>query len=125
MRTGWYGGLALAMVAIALSACSVLLPGGPEPLSTPGAPASIPPGAESAVRTATDALAAELGVEASTVAVVSVESRDWADTSLGCPKPGVMYGQVLTPGWLVVLKTGDRTYDLHTDSTGERAVTCG
>jgi len=47
------------------------------------------------------------------VQVVSVESVDWSDSSLGCPQAGMMYAQVITPGYKIVLETGGRTYEFH------------
>src|SRR5262249_19296919 len=50
------------------------------------------------------AIAKELGVSEDAVHVVSAEKKTWPDRSLGCPKPGQMYAQVLTPGYLVVVE---------------------
>ena len=50
---------------------------------------------------------------ADSVQVVSVEAVDWPDSSLGCPKAGMMYAQVITPGYKIVLETGGRTYEFH------------
>src|SRR5438132_10035603 len=44
------------------------------------------------------AAASELGVGADAVVVQRVEPVDWPDASLGCPRPGMMYAQVITPG---------------------------
>jgi len=35
---------------------------------------------------------------------VEVDAVTWPDTSLGCPKPGMMYPQVLVEGVLVQLR---------------------
>ena len=63
---------------------------------------------------------------AESVQVVSVEAMDWSDSSLGCPKAGMMYAQVITPGYKIVLDSGGRTYDFHTglDPDGP-LVRCG
>jgi hypothetical protein len=58
------------------------------------------------------------------VALVSVEPRMWPDPALGCPEPGFLYAQVLTPGYVVVARSAagvERT--LHTDEDG-RTVVC-
>lgn len=47
------------------------------------------------------------------VQVVSVEAVDWSDSSLGCPKGGMMYAQVITPGYKIVLESDGRTYEFH------------
>ncbi len=53
------------------------------------------------------------------IQVVSVEATLWPDASLGCPQPGRMYAQVLTPGYRIVLSAQGRTYEYHTASDPE------
>ena len=62
-------------------------------------------------------------VPESAVQVVSVQAREWPDTSLGCPKPGMFYAQVVTPGYLIVLEAAGRSFEYHTDS-GRRVELC-
>jgi hypothetical protein len=50
--------------------------------------------------------------------VVDVESRQWPDRSLGCPRQGVLYAQILTPGYLIVLSNGSRRLEYHSDDRG-------
>jgi len=45
---------------------------------------------------------------------------EWSDASLGCPKPGFAYAQVITPGYRIVLTAGQQQYEYHTDKS--RAV---
>jgi hypothetical protein len=35
----------------------------------------------------------------------------WNDGSLGCPQPGMSYTQALVPGWHLVIRAGERTFD--------------
>jgi hypothetical protein len=79
--------------------------------------------AEEVVRLAREDLAGRLGVALNSVKVVSVEAAEWSDTSLGCPEPGMMYAQVITPGYRVILGADGQTYEYHTD-TGSRVVLC-
>jgi hypothetical protein len=81
------------------------------------------PGVERPSRLAREDLARRLGLKPESVKVVSVEEVDWRDTSLGCPKPGMMYAQVITPGFRVVLKAGGKTYEYHTDR-GSQVILC-
>ncbi|HLE02745.1 MAG TPA: hypothetical protein VI877_04555, partial [Dehalococcoidia bacterium] len=74
------------------------------------------------VRAAQEDLASKLGLEAGKIAVVRAEPWEWPDTSLGCPREGMFYAQVITPGYRVVLEAGGRLYEYHTDQ--ERAVYC-
>ena len=63
---------------------------------------------------------------AESVQVVSVEAVDWSDSSLGCPKAGMMYAQVITPGYKIVLESAGRTYEFHTTQNPEGPlVRCG
>jgi hypothetical protein len=57
------------------------------------------------------------------VRLIRVEAREWSDASLGCPKPGQMYAQVITPGYLVVLEAGGQRLEYHTDA-GRRVELC-
>lgn len=51
--------------------------------------------------------------EPNQIEVVSAEPVVWNDGSLGCPKPGVDYIQVLIDGYRIVLKYAGREYDYH------------
>lgn len=82
-----------------------------------------PAGAERAVQLARQDLAQKLGLALEAIRLASVEGVEWPDTSLGCPQPGMMYAQVITPGFRVVLQAGGKTYEYHTDQ-GRFAVLC-
>jgi hypothetical protein len=68
-------------------------------------------------------LAQRLGVAEEEIAVKSLEGMQWPDTSLGCPQPGMMYAQVVTPGYRVVLEVDGQVYEAHTDE-GHSVVWC-
>ncbi|MEJ2555265.1 MAG: hypothetical protein P8186_03345 [Anaerolineae bacterium] len=94
------------------------------PTSTSEATGSkLPAGSEQAVRLAREDLARKLGVAPEAIRLVSVEAVEWRDTSLGCPQPGMMYAQVITPGYRVLLEAKGKKYDYHTD-TGRFVVLC-
>ena len=63
-------------------------------------------------------LAQRLGMDADQIEVVSVRAVEWRDGSLGCPSGGMMYPQVITPGYLIVLSANGVQYEYH---TGDRA----
>jgi hypothetical protein len=88
-------------------------------------PTGVEPPAEAkeAVRLARENLAQKLGLSPEAIRLVSVEAVEWRDTSLGCPQPGMMYAQVITPGFRVVLEAGGKGYNYHTD-TGRFVVLC-
>lgn len=60
-------------------------------------------------------LAQRLGVDLQAIRVVSVSAREWSSTALGCPQPGTVYAQVITPGYRLVLAHEGKEYVYHTD----------
>lgn len=82
---------------------------------------SLDPEQRRAVLAARRALGAQRGGESARL--VSIEDREWPDGSLGCPQPGMVYPQVITPGYLVVLEAGGTRHAVHTDLQG-RTVVC-
>lgn len=83
-----------------------------------------PAGAEEVVRLAREDLAQKLDLAAETIRLVSCEAVEWRDASLGCPQPGMMYAQVITPGFRVVLEAERKRYEYHTDRS-RIVVLCG
>jgi hypothetical protein len=81
------------------------------------------PETEKTIAAARSALAQRLDVPEDEVLVKSVEAADWPDASLGCPQPGMMYAQMITPGYRVVLEVEGQPYEVHTDR-GQTAVLC-
>jgi len=57
-----------------------------------------------------------MGSNVDNIVLVSAQSVDWADSSLGCPQPGMVYAQVITQGYKIVLRVGDIEYQFHTDA---------
>jgi hypothetical protein len=53
------------------------------------------------------------------------EQQNFPDPSLGCPKPGVMYAQVITPGIQFLLTYGGKVYDYRVTLDGQNTVFCG
>jgi hypothetical protein len=62
-------------------------------------------------------LAQRLSIAAGEIQVVKAEAVDWPDASMGCPKPGMMYAQVVTPGYQILLSAGGKQYDYRATST--------
>ena len=79
--------------------------------------------AERMVALASERLANRLGVSVDEITVVRVRPVEWPDASLGCPKPGVDYIQVLTPGYAIWLEAAGDVYEFHTDDA-QRVVAC-
>jgi hypothetical protein len=98
-----------------------------QPTSTPSSDASsavVPAEAAGAVEWAVADLAERLGIAPGQIAIVAVESVQWRDSSLGCPQPGMMYAQVITPGFRVILRAEDEQYEYHSAEGRDSAVYC-
>ncbi len=67
-------------------------------------------------------LAERLGVRDSAIRFLSSEGRTFADASLDCPEPGVMYAQGQVQGWVLTFAVGERTHTYHTDM--HRTIPC-
>jgi hypothetical protein len=80
-----------------------------------GQPAKAAPGSETAVAAAIANLSKQTGLPTDQINIDSVTAMEWPDSSLGCPQEGMMYAQVITPGYLIGLSAQGKTYEYHTD----------
>jgi hypothetical protein len=88
------------------------------PTAAPAGQAFTPlPGSQTALAAAMADLSQRTGTPADQISLVSMEAVDWSDTSLGCPQEGMMYAQVITPGYKIILQAQGQTYEYHTDQT--------
>ena len=71
-----------------------------------------------AVLIALEELSQETAIPAEEVAVVSYKQVEWPTACLGFSEPGEMCAQVITPGWLIVLKVQGENFEFHTDQDG-------
>ena len=94
-----------ALGAVVAVGCSHMTDGRAQPAGGGAPPAMI-----EAMRS--DA-ATRAGVAVSAVKIESALRVTWPDTSLGCPRPGMLYPQVLVPGWRVLVVADGRTYTYH------------
>ena len=93
-----------ATVAAVLAACAAAGQGKPPELTD----------AERGIaQLAIETLAADLKIPADGILVDTVRAVDWRDSSLGCPKPGMAYLDVITPGHKVTLRADGRVYVVH------------
>ena len=81
------------------------------------------PGQDEMVRQSTAFLEQQFKIASDAVTVKEVTPMSWPDASLGCPKIGVMYIQVITPGFQIVLDANGHTFTFHTDAK-DRVVLC-
>jgi hypothetical protein len=75
-----------------------------------------------AAQAAVDTLAKELAIDATRIAVVSVEEVEWPDGCLGVRIPGVLCMQVITPGFRVTLESAGQQYVYHADASGQQVI---
>jgi hypothetical protein len=75
------------------------------------------------IKLVTEHLAKKLSIVADQIVLSDVKPVRWRDAGLGCPKPGVDYIQMETPGFSIFLEAGGKTYNYHTDET-KRFVLC-
>jgi hypothetical protein len=64
-------------------------------------------------------LMTRLAVPATAVTVVSVEKKQWPDSSIGCPKPGQAYLTVIVPGYQIILEVNGKKFDYHAADSGD------
>jgi hypothetical protein len=63
-------------------------------------------------------LAQRLSVSIDQISVISAVTTEWPDASLGCPKAGLVYAQIVTPGYRITLEQAQKQYDYHTGLKG-------
>lgn len=121
--------IGLGILGIGLGACAPGSPGrspleGFSPLPAPARPTpglggpTVEPALEHRVEEARRDLAARLGIELAEIRVVEARTVTWPDSSLGCPEPGRMYLQVLTPGYRIILEARGERYTYHAGRQG-------
>ena len=71
-----------------------------------------------------NALSADLGVLRDSLNINDVKPVDWPNASLGCPKSGYVYAQVITPGYKLIIEFDGVLYYAHTDLDGSNMVWC-
>lgn len=102
----------IVLVLVALGGCGdEATPAGPSSPSSP--PETTVTQSAGPAGVAVADLAKRLSVDAGQIKVVSVDEVTWSDASLGCPKPGMMYAQVLVDGTRIVLEANGKRYEYH------------
>ena len=70
-------------------------------------------------------VAAKLGLGVEELTAIAVEAVEWNDASLGCPQPGMMYAQVISPGWRFTFEDrAGQSYDVHTAQNPTHFIIC-
>lgn len=81
--------------------------------SQPTIPSPPHPGLEPLIEKAKEDLAQRISVPIEQISVLEAKAVVWPDASLGCPKPGMSYIQVLQEGALLRLLVGPFQYEYH------------
>lgn len=102
----------------------MILSGGCNCFSGSSGSVSIPVDAGQVVKLAKEDLAGRKGADKDDITVVGIEKVEWQDAGLGCPEPGKMYAQVITPGYRILLSCKKEKYKYHSDKEN-RVVYCG
>jgi hypothetical protein len=95
----------------------------PQGPTAPPASASPDPASQALVELARQNLAQVEGIKVEDITLVGVEAVEWSDSSLGCPRPGMNYLQVITPGYRISLEAQGKGYEYHSDQSS-RVVRC-
>ncbi len=66
---------------------------------------------EEAIEKARKDAAKRAGISPSEIQVKAVEDAEFPDMALGASREDEMSGQMITPGWRIRLKAGDRTLE--------------
>lgn len=72
----------------------------------------------SAQKAATQKIAQDLSLDASTLSMVSVTVAEWKDSCLGVQLPDQVCSEVVVPGYSFVFEAANRRFEAHTDNDG-------
>lgn len=70
---------------------------------------------ETSIEKAKEDLSKRLGIPISSIEVISVEEKDFPDTSLGAPTEDEISSQIITKGWQIRLGSTGRIYEYRAD----------
>lgn len=65
------------------------------------------------IETAQKDLAQRLSIPVAMINLIEAKAVTWSDSSLGCPQEGIVYAEVLTLGYRVILEYAKQTYEYH------------
>lgn len=115
----------IVLLSVLGMGCGRLSPPGAQPEQAPVEQPTrtplivIPEDAEELVQKARQALAARLDQMDEAITLIDVESAEWPTAAMGCPESDKMYAQVITPGYIVRLKTNGEVYEAHVSRRGQ------
>ncbi|HEX6287586.1 MAG TPA: hypothetical protein VFZ66_00270 [Herpetosiphonaceae bacterium] len=138
--------LAIGLLLLSLTACGAAGPStgsdstGSAPASTMPSPSASAASGDSSVsgspgtdlmgslgeleKNVITALSTEINKPADSLTLQNKEEVEWSNGALGCPKPDMMYTEMIVPGYKLTYSDGTQTYEVHTDRTGQQAIWC-
>lgn len=121
----------IALVAVTALACSsddasLGVPAEPRPSSAlgPQAASASPLVGDGAIAFAITDLADQFGYDTDTVMLESIEAVEWPDSALGCPQVDQEYEASPVPGYRIVLRAGDQSYEYHGAAGDSEPLRC-
>ncbi|MDX2416298.1 MAG: hypothetical protein QNK19_02435 [Xanthomonadales bacterium] len=66
-----------------------------------------------ATELAVETLSQKIGAERNDIVLIRLSRFNWPNSALGCPQPGMMYTDAIVPGYLALLKHGEKSYRVH------------
>jgi hypothetical protein len=92
-------------------------PEGNSPHMTPTSSTPADSALQALIEKAKEDLAQRINVSTNEIRVVDATEVEWSDSSLGCPQPGMLYLQVITPGYQIVLEANGTPYEYHSNKS--------
>ncbi len=71
------------------------------------------PAVKKFITIAREDLAQRLAIPVEAITLISFEYLTWPDASMGCPRPDMMYAQVLVDGYRIILQADAKIYNYH------------
>lgn len=68
---------------------------------------------DQAIALGKETLSKHAGVAVEAISVEKADEVQWPDSSIGCPRKGMMYAQMITPGFKLALKAAGKSYPVH------------
>lgn len=96
----------------------------PQPVGGPTGGTGSMESRRDAFREAVDALHKQINAPRETIVGITQDEITWNDSCLGCARTGESCTQVLNPGYKIMLRAGDATYEYHTDLAGKNVRLC-
>jgi len=84
---------------------------------------STPPHSEDYILASKNDLSQRLGISIEDTNTIFVKAVTWSDASLGCSQEGMVYAQVITEGYQILLEASGNIYEYHTDEK-DNVVLC-